>query len=292
VRRDIEGNVFAEREGEHSSVGLGKRLFEEIRPLVNLHGVGTETLVAALEAALLEVGTGENDVSREELRSTLLGLVLWKIFGRGSALWIASKTEAGHEVPLDLLVLAFAMWEGAVNLATKYGVDTAAAAEALAAATHATADKLAGSGVAREGNKIRDVRNYLFASYMYTIFNIAGKHGSSQPDYVDMEDWVANREDSDKGAFLEVVESGVYCRELLEAMPPKARSVAIARYVLGYSWSETAGALGSSINAAQKALSIGVRRAIGTCMQELRRARHRKPVDIETRKKRGKKAAI
>lgn len=290
MRRDVERKGFA-GEGKPSAVDVGKSLIGEIRPLVSRHGVGTETLVAALGDALLEVGTSEKDVSREELRTTLLGLVLWRIFGRGSALWIATKTEAGHEVPLDLLVLAFAMWEGAVNLATKYGVDTAAAAEALAAATHATVDKLAVRGVAKEG-KIRDVRNYMFASYMYTIFGIAGKHGSSQPDYVDMEDWVANREDSDKGAFLEVVESGVYCRELLEAMPPKARSVAIARYVLGYSWSETAGALGSSINAAQKALSIGVRRAIGTCMQELRRARQRKPVDTETRKKRSRKAAF
>ena len=42
-------------------------------------------------------------------------------------------------------------------------------------------------------------------------------------------------------------------------MPTKAKSVAIARYVLGYSWPETAGALGSTVNAAQKALSVGVR---------------------------------
>ena len=195
----------------------------------------------------------------EELRSTLFELILWKIFGRGAALWIGSRTEAGHEIPQDVLVTAHSMWKGAVNLAAKYGVDTAAAEEALAAATHATADQLASSGEGTEREEIRDVRNYLFATYMYRIFDIAGKQGSSQTDYVDMENWVSNRKLTDKGTFLDGLESGIYCRELLDAMPPRAKSVAIARYVLGYSWAETAGALDSSVNAAQKALSNGVR---------------------------------
>ena len=166
----------------------------------------------------------------------------------------------------------------------------AAAEEALAAATHATADKLASSGEGTEREEIRDVRNYLFATYMYRIFDIAGKQGSSQTDYVDMENWVSNRKLTDKGTFLDGLESGIYCRELLDAMPPRAKSVAIARYVLGYSWPETAGALDSSVNAAQKALSNGVQIAIATFVQKVRRARHRKPVDIEIGKKRNKKA--
>ena len=74
-------------------------------------------------------------------------------------------------------------------------------------------------------------------------------------------------------------------------MQPKGKSVAYTRYIVGYSWRETAGALGSSVNAAQKALSAGVRKALGTCMQELRKARDSKRVDIEISKKGRKKDA-
>jgi len=264
-------------------------LIEEIGPLVARHGVGPETLAGALDQALLEVGASGKDqeVSAEELRSSLLGLVLWTIFGRGP--WIRSKTEAGHEVPLDVLVTAYAMWGKAVKLAAKYGVDTAAAADALATAAHAVTEKLAGSGQEGVGKEICDIGNYLFATYMNLIIGIAGKQGSSQTDYVDMDDWVATRDLSDKGSFLQVVESGIHCGEFLDAMPPKGRSVAYARYIVGYSWRETAGLLGSSVNAAQKALSAGVRKALGACMQELRRARDSEPVDIEIREKETKK---
>ena len=141
-------------------------MIEEIGPLAARHGVGPETLAGALEEALLEVGASGKDkeVSAEELRSCLLGLVLWKIFGRGP--WIRSKTGAGHEVPPDVLVTAYAMWGKAVSLATRYGVDTAAAAEALAAATHAITEKLAGSGQEGVGKEICDIGNYLFTAYM------------------------------------------------------------------------------------------------------------------------------
>ena len=85
-----------------------------------------------------------------------------------------------------------------MHVADKYGVDTAAVAEAFAAATHVTADKLAGSGQERAGKEIREVRNYLFA-IMYMIFGIVGNQGSSQTD---IEDWLAKREVSDEGALL------------------------------------------------------------------------------------------
>jgi hypothetical protein len=144
MRRDVEGRVSPKGRRRALAVGLqvGESLIEEIRPFVCRHGVGTETLASALKEALLEVGAKEkdNEASREELRSTPLELVLWKIFDRGAALWISSKTEAGDEGPLDVLVTAYAMWGKAVNPAAKYGVDTAAA-EALAAATHATRRK-------------------------------------------------------------------------------------------------------------------------------------------------------
>lgn len=292
MRQEVEGRSLEGRD-EHLAVGLqvGERLIEEIRPLVARHGVGTETLACALEESLLEVEESRKDreFSTEELRSILVGLVLWNIFGGGPTLWIRSKTEAGYEVRLDVQVLAFEMWRRAVNFAARCGVDSAAAAEALAAATHATTDRLAETGQETE-DKIRDVRNYLFATYMHRIFDIAGKQGSGQTNYVDMAGWAANRKLSDKGTFMEGLERGIYCREFLDAMPQKAKSVAIARYVLGYDWPETAGALGSSVNAVQKALSAGVQQAIGTWVKQ-RRARRQKSISSEISKKRNKKAS-
>jgi len=272
---------------------VAETLIEEIRPLVGRHGVGPETLACALEEALCEVHSSgkDTDPSGEGLQSCLLGIVLWKIFGGKDGLWISSKTEAGHDVPLEVLVTAYAMWEKAVSLAAKYGVDSAAAAEALMAAAHDRADKLAGGRDQRDAGEIRDVQSYMFATYKYMICGIAGKQVSRQDDYADIKKEAENLEVSDKGAFQKVLDSGIYCREFLDALPPKARSVASARYIFGYSWHETAGRLGSSVNAAQKAMSAGVRKVIGSCRRELSRVRHGKLVDIEVHKKRGKKAS-
>src|SRR5436309_70544 len=141
--------------------GVAEILIEEIRQLVSRHGVRPETLARALEEALREVHSSRKDreLSGEgQLRSCLLGMVLWKIFGGEDGLWISSKTEAGHDVPLDVLVSAYAMWEKAVSLAAKYGVDSAAAAEALMAAAHDRADKLAVGRVQSDAREIRDVQ--------------------------------------------------------------------------------------------------------------------------------------
>jgi len=273
-------------------VQIGKVLVTDLRPLVGRHGVGAESLALALEEALEEICKHDTDKdwSGEELRSWLLGLILCKIFVKGGELWISPRTEAGRSVTPDLLVSAYAMWERAVNLATRFGVDPAAAAETLAKATHATADRLAASAACGDDRDVRDAHKYLFATYMHLIFGIARKQGSARSDYVDMGDWIANRQISDRGAFLEAVENGIFCREFLDALPPRGRSVAIARYILGYSWQETAAALGSSINAAQKALSAGVRKAIGTCVRELRRPDRPKSVDAKTLKNKNKRS--
>src|ERR1043166_6435825 len=206
-------------------------MIEEIRPLVGRHGVGPETLACALEEALCEVHSSgkDTDPSGEGLQSCLLGIVLWKIFGGKDGLWISSKTEAGHDVPLEVLVTAYAIWEKAVSLAAKYGVDSAAAAEPLMAAAHDRADKLAGGRDQRDAGEIRDVQSYMFATYKYMICGIAGKQVSRQDDYADIKKEAENLEVSDKGAFQKVLDSGIYCREFLDALPPKARSVATAR---------------------------------------------------------------
>jgi DNA-directed RNA polymerase specialized sigma24 family protein len=127
---------------------------------------------------------------------------------------------------------------------------------------------------------------------MYTVYRISDKQGTQRTEYIDMADWIANRDVSDRGKFLDVLETGIYWSEFLGAMQPRAQAVVMSRLALGYSWEETAGFLGSSVNAAQKALSSGVRKSVGICMRELRRGLHRKPAGFKTRRKRNDAPAL
>jgi DNA-directed RNA polymerase specialized sigma24 family protein len=160
-------------------------------------------------------------------------------------------------------------------------VDAAAAAEAFVQVTHATADRIIGGGRKEGIGAVRNARNYIFAAFMHLISRIAAKQGLTHTDYVDTDAWLAKWRFSDQGNFMQALESGVLCRELLNAMPPRARSVAIARYILGYSWEETAESLGTSINAAQKALSSGIRNAFGVCMRELKKMGRYRITEVE-----------
>jgi len=57
---------------------LGQRLIEELRPLLDQHGVETETLDGDSKEASLEAGGNgkDKDVSGGELRSSIVRLVL------------------------------------------------------------------------------------------------------------------------------------------------------------------------------------------------------------------------
>jgi DNA-directed RNA polymerase specialized sigma24 family protein len=267
------------------------KLLEEIQSLLAPHGVKAETVLTVFNETLFEIGSNEIRNGMEELRSYMLGTIVWKIFAPGSALWIHSQTKSGNEVPLDLLVAAYSVWRNALQLAAKQGVDAAAAAEALVQVTHATADRIVGEGRDKGIEAVRDARNYMFAAFMHLIPRIAAKQGLKQTSYVDMGEWLAKWEFSDQGAFLEALESGILCRELLNAMPPRAKSVAVVRYILGYSWEETADSLNTSINAAQKALSAGIRSAFGVCMRELQKMGFEKIAETEAHLMKKKKKA-
>jgi len=290
----VKGLTAARVGKDESSIKekIGYSCIDEIQPLLEPHGVRQEILAKALNEALLEIRDKPDNGPPEEQRKLLLGLVLWKIFAKGSALWITLRTQAGNAVPPELLIAAYAVWKDAMNLAAKHGIDNAAAAESLVQVTHATADQMAKHGQDSEKGEIRDIRKYVFASYMYSIFALSAKQGSNRTDYVDMGEWIARREFSDRGAFEEAVESEILCNELLQAMPPRGRSIAVARYILGYSWPETAGALDTTVNAAQKALSTAVRQALGTCMRELRKMGHRKVAKVESHLKKNKKTSF
>jgi hypothetical protein len=243
-------------------------LIEEIQALLAPHGVETEAVATAFKEILLELGGDRIRDSMEELRAYMLGTIVWKIFAPGSTLWICPQTKSGNAVSVDLLVTAYSLWKSAVHLAERHGVDSAAAADALVYAAHATADRLVAEERHKRIGEVRDARNYMFSAFMYLIPRIAAQQGPDLLDFLDFEKCLARWEFSDRGAFMEALESKVLCRELLNAIQPKAKSVVIARYLLGYSWEEIADCLNTSINAAQKTLSSGIRNAFGVCMRE------------------------
>ncbi|MBN1566818.1 MAG: hypothetical protein JXA73_03160 [Acidobacteria bacterium] len=283
MQKDAGGGMRPEAVSLRSEIikAVDYRLLEEIKPLLVAHGIKSNILSDAFEEALLELAKRENPESAEEVRSHFLELVLWKIFGNGDNLWIESRTNAGNSVSPEILATAYALWNDALSYAGNHGADASDAAEAIVQATHATADRLARNELDASTNEIRDLRKYIFAIYMSFMSKIAAKQGAGQLNYVDIDKWIANRDLSDRGAFQGALESKILCREMMNLMQPKQGSVAYCRLTLGYSWTETATVLDTTVSAAQKALSSGIRRAFGTCMRELRKVGRQKPADIE-----------
>ncbi len=129
---------------------------------------------------------------------------------------------------------------------------------------------------------LAESRKYIYVSYRNAILEIAGIQGTHRTVYVDMATWIARRKTSDQGAFIGAIEDGILCSELLNAMPSKYKTAAVARYILGYSWQETAEAMGTTVNTAQKELSLGIRQAVGACTRKMREMGHRKLNFIES----------
>ncbi len=242
-------------------------LLEEIRPIAAEHGVSQEELADALSEAIFEAALKARDgeISAEDHRPYVLGLIFWKLFGKGTELWITLRSAGGNTVPLELLVTAYRMWRRAVTFAVGCGVGTSEAAEALAHTTHATADQLARIEQGGNTNPIRSLHNYLFAAYIYLILRIAAKNGSTiQIQFSGLNDR------SDEGAFQRALENSILLRELLAVMAPQSRKAAIFRAYAGFSWQEVAHVLKTSVNAVQKAQSVGLRRALETYTREIR----------------------
>ncbi len=165
------------------------------------------------------------------------------------------------------------MWGAARRFAEKYRVDPAPAADEFAHATHITADRLAEMERAGKSGEILSQRRYIFGSYMYRVFRVATKQGAVVLQHVKPKALVSK---SDEGNFMQAIENHILCMELLDAMPPKGKCVATARYILGLGWKETAESLESSINAAQKAQTVGFYRAFDFCRKGVRRMRQSK----------------
>jgi len=231
-------------------VKLNVSLSSKIQPFLKPYGIEQKKLMTAIEKALHAI---DNDNVSE-----ILPLVFHEIFGGESIFWVNGQTPAGCEVSFDIMATAYAMWRDAQNVAFKRGLDNVDAAETLANAAYTVADRISG------GLVIHNVRGYMFVCYIHALSQIEEKLG-------DLHLRRGKEKDaSDNGAFVVRIETGILYRELVSAMPLKARKAAILRYAWGCSCKETAAEMGVSDNAARKTISYGIRKAFGVCMRELR----------------------
>jgi hypothetical protein len=283
VQTQPEAEEYKEGSQIESKYGAGNAdiLIKEIQVLLTPHGVEEKTVAAAFNEIYGEIDNNRIIDSAEEFRIYALGTVLWKIFARRNTPWICPRTGSGNAVPIDLLVNAYSLWGKALHLAEKQGVDGAAAAEAFVLAAHKTADRISNKTCHAEIGKVRDAPQYLISAFRHLIPRIAERLGSKQIEDCDLSEWLAKGDISDQGISMEIMESGVLCWELLNAIPPYGRSIAIARLLHGFSWNEIADCFGTSVKAAKKALSSGIRNAFGLCLRRLQKMGYHKVVEVE-----------
>ena len=231
-------------------------LFTKIQPFLAPYRKRKKKLEAAIRNAFREIEI--NTVQPETL-----SMVFWKIFGGDSILWIDEPTSAGNNVPFDVMATAYAMWWDAQQVAFKRGLDDVDAAEAMTQVVHHIADRLAD----KNAPVIRNIRNYMFVSYVRTLEQI-------DTHYVGARRRKPKKQISDSGAFLAALENAILCDEILSFMPTQLREMAIFKYMLGYSFDELAAAVDSSSVAVRKAVSSGIRKAFGARMRDLHTQGH------------------
>jgi len=149
------------------------------------------------------------------------------------------------------------MWRNALKYAKKRGFDNLKAVTAVLKAVHITVDGLS------NGEPIDDARKYMFGVYLHLLSRIIRDSG------VLLKKVGFSEETLKKWIFyIDPIEDKVLSRELFEVMPPQGKRVAVLRFKVGLSWEETARKLNTSVNAAQKALSVGLKKAFDTYMKD------------------------
>jgi len=244
-----------------------RSLFTTLQPFLTPYKIGGKKLMAAIEKALWETGETDGNVQTETM-----SLIFWEIFGNDNALWISPRTPAGNTATLDVLVTAYALWHDAQRVADRRGLDSVDAAEALTQVVYQLADRIS-DGTAPE---IRNIRRYLFVSYVHTLSRITENAGILYSFDQEKEQNL-----SDDGAFIDGLDNGILCYDLLRALPLKMRKAVIFRHVKGYTCKETADAIGISNSAARKATHDGLSKAYETFMGELQKMEATKKVQLE-----------
>ena len=231
-------------------------LFSKIQPFVAPYSEKRKKLAAAFNKTFRET-------ELDNIQPETLSVIFWRIFGGESILWIDAPTAAGNDVPFDVMATAYAMWRDAQQVAFNRNLDSVDAAEAMTQVVHHIADRLA------DGNAppIRNMRNYMFVSFSRVLEQI-----NTNCEAVPCRK--PNIQESDNGAFLTAVENVIMCDEVLSVLPPRLREMVIFRYMMGKSCNEVAAVFGSSRGAVRKAISAGIKKALGVCRRDLHKLGH------------------
>jgi len=231
-----------------------RNLIRIIQSLPDSSKIDAAILDAALDRALRE--TNEEF---EDFQLLVLDRILWHFFAGESGLWVGCRTREGNIIPADMLINAYTMWRSAAAYAENRGVDEVKAASAMVKAVHIAVDNMA------KGHPIEKIRKYLFGIYRHNISRITRKPTFA---YKKKRVELTEKRLADKGIYLSKIEDKMLCRELMEFMPPQGKRVASLRYRFGYDWKETARQLNTSVNAVQKALSVGIQKAFDAYMKK------------------------
>ena len=259
-----EANELYVSEGQ---VFLGSDLLKKIQPLLKGRNKGKDELYAAVKKASEAMRLGCFATSLEEIQSVLLQITLVNLFDRKEPLRIHTRTESGNEVPADVLIEAYRIWGQARKIAREWGVDPAAAADAMTKAAHSVVDQRANNKDHHE--QIRDVRKYIFASFRHQAYVVALKQGSHKTVHIDSLDRARARCFSDQGKHAHIMDCSILYQEFLNSLDRDCKIIAHSRLSLKHGWDETSERVKMPVNAAQKRLSRALRKGLGLCLREM-----------------------
>ncbi len=249
-------------------------LAKRIQLLLKTHKEGKSGLTATIKEAYRELRPDWIDNSSQDMQSDLLQVTLANLFAKKEALWIHPRTECGNDVPAEILIEAYGLWGTSRRVARQRGVDPAAAADAMAKATHAVVDKLIGNKDHPE--QIRDIRKYIFAAFRHETSAVALAQGFDKTVRIGSFHPARTRNFSDSGKHARIMYYSILYRELLDSLDHGCKSIAHSRLSLEHGWAETSECMKMQAKTAQKKLSRALRKGLGIGMRKLQFRGYRK----------------
>jgi len=239
------------KKNNKQSVKIKARMLTKIQPFLESCGIEKESIDNAIEKALMEIRKDENSA-----QSWLLSLVFCKIFGDNGFFLTDNQTPAGNDIPFDILIAAYKMWQDAKRTAAMSGLDDLDAVEALVSVVNIVTDRLARGN----GATILNINKYMQTVYINELKRLAEKIG-----IIRFDDLKPNERVSDDGAFFDALENGMTRDKLLRGLSAKEKDAVGFYYAMGHSCKETAALMGLSNSAVRQILS----RAVQKCSESL-----------------------
>jgi len=246
---------------------LGSDLAKQIQPLLKAHNKRRDEICNAIKEAYEAMRPDCFEGSPHERQSVLLQIALAYLFARKEPLWIHTRTESGNEVTIDVLVEAYFIWGKARKIARKWGVDSAAAADALAKAAHSVIDQRANNK--DNQGRIRDVRKYIFAAFRRKTYELALKQGMYKTVRIGSLHPARTPCFSDQGKYARIMDYSILYQEFLNSLDPDTQIIAHARFSLAYGWDEASEHANMSAKTAHNRINKAVREGLGLCMREV-----------------------